>query len=220
MAIINCPACTKKFKGKDGLEGKRIKCPLCGTPFVVAAQSSDQVKAGSPEALPQTKAGAKKGAAKGSAPAMAKHQRVTWNKEDEDKDPYKLGEFDLRARCPNCANLMESEEAVICVFCGYNTQTREWGATVRTMAVTGGQHFLHLLPGFIFVLVVIGLIIGTLYFCLELPALVHGTWADIFDHESARMWIILFILGFMWAFAMLAYRRLVLMPRPLEKKKE
>ena len=217
--IITCPACTKKFKGKEGLEGKRIKCPLCATPFVVPANLSDQIKAGAPGAMPQAKAkgGAKK---EGEGPAMLKHQRVSWNKEDDNKDPYKLGEFDLRARCPNCANLMESEEAVICVFCGYNTQTREWGQTVKTMSVTAGQHIVHLLPGFFFLIMLIVFIVGLLLFCLELPALVQNTWASILDHESSRMWIILLAMLFMWAFGMLAFRRLVLNPKPQEKKKE
>src|SRR5262245_22810317 len=104
--IITCPACTKKFKGKEGLQGKRIKCPLCATPFVVTAE---QLKG--------------KGGAKAAGQAKT-HQRVTWNKEDDDSTGYQLGEFDLRARCPNCANLLESEDAIICLFCGYNTQTR------------------------------------------------------------------------------------------------
>src|SRR5262249_11257749 len=121
--IITCPACTKKFKTKEGLEGKRIKCPLCATPFVVPAVTE------------QAKAGAAKGKP-GDAPGTMKQQRVTWNAEDDNSDPYKLGEFDIRPRCPNCANLMESKEAVICLFCGYNTQTREWGKTVKAMSIT------------------------------------------------------------------------------------
>ncbi len=205
--IITCPACTKKFKGKDGLEGKRIKCPLCATPFVVTAE---QLKSGG-----QAKGGAKKPGdqAKG-------HQRVSWNKEDDDSTGYQLGEFDVRPRCPNCANLLESEEAVICLFCGYNTQTRTWGQTVKATAITGGQHFVYLLPGLIFLLLLILFIIGLLFFCLEQPPLVAGTWAWFFDHESMRMWIIGISLGFMYAFGWLAVRRLMLNPRPKEIEKE
>ena len=208
--VITCPACTKKFKGKEGLEGKRIKCPLCATPFVV---TSEQIKAG---AATQAKAG---GAAQ-SKPVVGTHQRVTWNKEDEDSTGYKLGQFDLRARCPNCANLMESEEAVVCVFCGYNTQTRTWGATVRTMSVTGGQHFVYLLPGMMFFLLLIIFVVGILLFCLELPPLVVGSsWMWIFDHESLRMWIIGASLFFMFAFGYLSVKRLVLYPKPQEIEK-
>ncbi|GEM_PF-2815986 len=212
--VITCPACTKKFKGKDGLEGKRIKCPLCATPFVV---TSEQIKAGAP-------AGAKDGPPikmKEDKPAAAmKHQRVSWNKEDEDSTGYKLGQFDLRARCPNCANLMESEEAIICVYCGYNLQTRTWGSTKRTTSVTGGQHFLHLLPGLLYFVLLITFVVGILFFCLELPPLIVGTWASIFDHESLRMWIIGLALGFMWLFGLLTVKRLVLNPKPQEIEKE
>ena len=207
--IIACPACTKKFKGKEGLTGKRIKCPLCTTPFVVTAEhlQSGKAKADAPVKVQADK----------QASAKA---RVTWNKEDENSEGYKLGQFDLRARCPNCANLMESEEAIVCVFCGYNTQTRTWGATINAMSITGGQHFVHLIPGLSFLLLLIVFAVGLLFFCLELPPLVVGTWAEFFDHESMRMWIIGIALAFMWAFGMLTVRRLVLNPKPKEIEKE
>ncbi len=213
--VITCPACTKKFKGKEGLEGKRIKCPLCATPFVVTAA---QLKAGGGDGKGQAKGAAAKPA--GAAPSMAKQQRVSWSKEDEDSTGYQLGQFDLRARCPNCANLMESEEAIICVFCGYNTQLRTWGQTVKAIGITGTQHFLHLLPGIIFLLLLITFMIGLLMFCLQLPSLVVNTWASFFDHESMRMWTIGIALGFMWAFGMLAVRRLVFNPMPKEVEKQ
>jgi hypothetical protein len=208
--IITCPACTKKFKAKEGLEGKRIKCPLCATPFVVPALT-EQAKAGG--------AGAK-GKAAADAPSTAKQQRVSWNAEDDNRDPYKLGEFDLRPRCPNCANLMESKEAVVCVFCGYNTQTREWGKTVKTVSVTGGQHFMHMLPGLIFLTVLLVFMYGLLYFSLELPRYVVDTWASFLDHESMRMWIIGILLAFMWVFGTIGYKRLVINPKPAERVKE
>ena len=207
--IITCPACTKKFKGKEGLEGKRIKCPLCATPFVVTAA---QIKTGG-----AAQAKDKPAAAAGQTKSL---QRVGWNKEDEDSTGYQLGEFDIRPRCPNCANLLESEEAVICLFCGYNTQTRTWGETVRAMSVTGGQHFAHLLPGIIFLIMLILFMVGLLFFCLELPPMVSGTWAWFFDHESMRMWVIGISLAFMYAFGWLAVRRLILNPRPKETEKE
>jgi len=199
--IITCPACTKKFKTKAGLEGKRIKCPLCATPFVVPAVA-DQAKA--------------KPAGAGSASA----QRVSWNAEDDNSDPYKLGEFDIRPRCPNCANLMESKEAVVCLFCGYNTQTREWGKTVKAMSITGSQHFMHMLPGIIFLTLLLVVMYGVLYFSLELPRYVVDTWASFLDHESMRMWIILILLAFMWVFGVIGYKRLILNPKPAEKVKD
>lgn len=211
--IITCPACTKKFKGKEGLVGKRIKCPLCTTPFVV---TEEQLKMG---AAAQAKGDNAPIKMQEDKPAQA-GQRVTWNKEDEDSTGYQLGEFDLRARCPNCANLMESAKAIVCVFCGYNTQTRTWGATVRTTSITAGQHVVHLLPGIAFFLLLITFMVGLLIFCLDLPHWVVNTWASFFDHESMRMWIIGLAMAFMWAFGWLTVRRLVLNPKPAEKVKE
>jgi hypothetical protein len=212
--IITCPACTKKFKGKEGIEGKRIKCPLCSTPFVVPADGGAQVKAGpGKEGSFQLKQQAE------AAPAQG-HQRVVWTKEDEDGTPYQMGEFDESPRCPNCAKLLEHAKAVICLHCGYNTQTREWGQTVRAMSVTGGQHFVHLLPGFFFLFMLLLLIVGILFFSINLPPIIAGTWASFLDHESMRMWIILVAMAAMWAFGTLAFRRLVLYPKPKEKQKE
>jgi hypothetical protein len=214
--IITCPACTKKFKGKEGIEGKRIKCPLCSTPFVVPADVAAQAKAGpSKEAAYQ-----RKQEAEASSRLANPQQRVSWNKEDDDSSAYKMGEFDERPRCPNCANLLEHSKAVICLYCGYNNQTRQWGQTVQAMSVTGGQHFAHLLPGIFFLFMLLLLVVGMLMFSLDLPPLVAGTWASFFDHESMRMWILLVALAFMWAFGMLAFRRLVLNPKPKEKEKD
>ena len=214
--IITCPACTKKFKGKEGIEGKKIKCPLCATPFVVPL-AGGQIKARHPEAK---NSGGIQLKEQDATPAnMQAQQRVSWDAEDDNHNPYDLGEFDERVRCPNCANLMEDNKAVVCLFCGYNTLTREWGQTVKAMQVTGSQHLVHLLPGFFFLFMLILFMVGILFFCLELPPLVQGTWARYFDHESVRMWIIMIALAFMWAFGMLAFRRLVLFPKPKEIEK-
>jgi hypothetical protein len=64
------------------------------------------------------------------------------------------------------------------------------------------------------------LVVGMLMFSLDLPRLVAGTWASFLDHESMRMWILLVALLFMWAFGMLAFRRLVLNPKPKERVKD
>ena len=133
--IITCPACTKKFKGKEGIEGKRIKCPLCATPFVVPGKPAPQAKAGAAAVSGEDGEIMLKEEEPGpQVQAQQQDQRTGWNPEDEDANPYDLGEFDERVRCPNCAKLMESEKAVICIYCGYNTMTREWGKTTKAMS--------------------------------------------------------------------------------------
>jgi hypothetical protein len=216
--IITCPACTKKFKGKEGITGKRIKCPLCATPFVVSETIAEQAKADA-ETAAADGPGFQLKSEEPTAQPMKK-ERVTWDKEDDNSNPYALGQFEDFPRCPNCANRLEHAKAVICLFCGYNTQTREWGQTVKAMSVTGAQHFAHLLPGIFFLIMLMLFIYGILFFALSLPPLVVGTWASFFDHESMRMWIIGLLLGFMWAFGILAFRRLVLNPKPKEREKQ
>src|SRR5271165_804054 len=107
--IITCPECRKKFKGKENLVGKRIKCPLCATPFVVPGEKNED--ATKPAAV----------AAENSAPAAESKPPLAFaNDDDEEKDQpksYGVTELDIAPRCPNCANLMENEKAFICLFC-------------------------------------------------------------------------------------------------------
>src|SRR5689334_11651000 len=34
-SIITCPKCTKKFKGREELIGRKVRCPSCGHGFIV-----------------------------------------------------------------------------------------------------------------------------------------------------------------------------------------
>src|SRR4051812_39841353 len=38
-AVIQCPHCTKKFKGSTQLQGKNIRCPACSKDFTVRPQT-------------------------------------------------------------------------------------------------------------------------------------------------------------------------------------
>ncbi len=121
--VITCPTCNKKFRGKEELEGKRIRCPFCKEPFVVPASESQAIK----------KAPAKAGQQATQAP----QKRATdWDDEDEDSNPYAVTDLDLRARCPHCAQPMASEDAVVCLYCGYNIQTPEIGKTEKVIALS------------------------------------------------------------------------------------
>lgn len=199
--IITCPECKKKFKGKSDLEGKKIKCPFCAKPFTVPGKGQ-KVTAGA------------------AAPAStAPEKATTWN-EEENQDPYAVTNLDIRARCPNCANLMESEEAIICLFCGYNTLTRQWGKTEKVIGITFGEHLVHLLPGLGMLTGIVLLIIGLLFMCLALPNMVVKTWASFLDSEAMRLWIASLVLMICWVMGMWTFKRLVLNPMPEEEKKE
>src|SRR5262249_10200819 len=70
--VIACPECKKKFKGREELEGKTVRCPSCKHNFVVPGPAADK-SASKPAA----------------APAAAQPKRgTTWDEEDEDSNPY------------------------------------------------------------------------------------------------------------------------------------
>src|SRR5579864_2485051 len=97
--LITCPECRKKFKGKGDLQGKKIRCPFCKAPFTVPEMG---------EAAPS------KPAAKPAKAAKAAPKPPAFpGEEDDNPNPYGVTELDLAPRCPNCANEMESEEAVV-----------------------------------------------------------------------------------------------------------
>jgi DNA-directed RNA polymerase subunit RPC12/RpoP len=204
--VIACPECQKKFKGREELEGKKVKCPACGHPFIVKTGGP-----GKPDSAPPP-------------PAAPKAAKKLWDEEeDQDSNPYGVTHLDLAARCPHCANLMASEDAVICLYCGYNTQTRQLGSTKKTIQHTGGERFLWLLPGLACVAGIIFLINVAIFYCLALPGLLDKTsWAeDVFDAESTRLWLaVLPSLAMMWGLGYFGFKRLVLEPTPPEKEKD
>jgi hypothetical protein len=205
--IITCPECHKKFKGKPGLEGKKIKCPLCAKPFVVAGEKTEEAIKMAP------------------APEPIKSAHTLGFADDEaedDQNPYGMTYIDIAPRCPNCAQLMADEEAFICLFCGYNTLTREVGKTEKTFSHTAGERFHHLFPGLAVALVAFGFIVGLTYYCVVLPGVVANVrWAAmIFDSESLRMWFTIIGLSLIWGCGMYCYKRLIVNPTPAVKKKD
>jgi hypothetical protein len=129
--------------------------------------------------------------------------------------------LDIAARCPHCANVMESEDAIICLFCGYNTQTRMLGATKKVVAKSGGEHFMWLLPGFACLVGIIIFMNLDIFFCLLLPDIVRNEsgW-NLLDHESMRLWTVITSLFAIWGLGYFAYKRLIMNPVPPEREKD
>ncbi|MBI2807543.1 MAG: hypothetical protein HYX68_21390 [Planctomycetes bacterium] len=197
--VVTCPECEKKFKPKTDVQGKRIKCPFCQEPFVVPEAEADEV----PE--PEEKA------APAPAPPPARSDL------DADPDPYGVKTVELVPRCPNCTEEMESEHAVICLACGYNTLTRQWGKTEKIVGLTFGRHFLYLLPAlgaaaFTF-FSIIGLI---LYSTVISPLLDPLKWWGMFDLEALKFWITTVFLGWMWGAGVFCYKKFIEKPKPDE----
>jgi hypothetical protein len=202
---ITCPECRKKFKGKGNLQGKKIKCPVCAHIFVVPTEPREE---------------AVKIAAMEPAPAPAAPLGFADDDEDEGPKSYGVTELDIAARCPNCAQLMADEKAFICLFCGYNTLTREIGATEKTLSHTPGERFAHLFPGIAVALTALGFIIGITYYSVVLPDRLYKTGFTWLDHESLRMWFTIITLGIVWGCGTYCYKRLIVHPTPPPKKKD
>jgi DNA-directed RNA polymerase subunit RPC12/RpoP len=202
-AVIACPECKKKFKGRDDLEGKKIRCPACNHPFVAHLGAAEKPASGPAGSQPKSQG------------------KPTWEAEDDDPNPYGVTELDVAPRCPHCANLLESEDAVICLYCGYNTLTRQLGYTKKTYAKTGSEHFVWLLPGLACLLGIIVIMNLDIFFCLLLPDIVRGEsgW-KLLDHESMRLWTVVISLSGIWALGFFCYKRLILEPVPPEKEKD
>lgn len=192
---IECPECSKKFKGKGDLRGKKIKCPFCKHPFTVPEDDPAEQQNAAVQVI-----------------AMAADE------EDDPKAGYGVTAQDLSPRCPNCANEMESKDAIICLFCGYNTLTRTWGKTEKVKAVSFGKHFLYLLPAMLAVLFLILQLLFLLYYCLIMPYHVaNAAWLSWTDHESMRMWTVFTTMFDVWPIGIYAYKRLILEPKPKEE---
>jgi rubredoxin len=163
--LITCPDCQKQLKGPAELLGKKIRCKTCGYIFTVKAApaanaSADRQPA---KAAPAAKAKAS-GPAKGKASELAPQKNPPPAKpaeEEESKTLYKFHDIVLGHRCPQCAAELEDEDSIICLNCGYNTQTRSRTVTVMTIENTMMEWILWLAPGVLCafaVLVAIGVI--------------------------------------------------------------
>jgi DNA-directed RNA polymerase subunit RPC12/RpoP len=210
MIPITCPDCKKQSKGPAELLGKRIRCKACGHTFLVEADAGGKA---APEARPpQAKA-------KGAPQPQKAAPPIKMMDDDDDPNPYGVTDLDLSPRCPNCANELEAADSVICLYCGYNTITRQLGATRKVYQTTGGEHFMWLLPGLLCVLGIIVLMVADLVYCLMVPNWVGNTWAEFTDHESLRLWTVILSLGIIWGLGYFAFRRLIMEPAPPEKVK-
>ncbi|MCC6417701.1 MAG: hypothetical protein IT429_05575 [Gemmataceae bacterium] len=219
VPVITCPACAKRFKGREGLEGKKIRCPACGHAFIVQMGGKGKPES-SREGAP-TKAPAKAGAKAPAQAPPAPEPPPPDQEVDEEGNPYGVTTLDLRPRCPSCANELVSEDALICVYCGYNTQTRTTGKTKKVIGLTFGDRLKWLLPGLGGLAGILILYFGFLFYCLALPGMLpKDSWTQMFVHESMRLWIGIMVLGGIWAVALFGHKRLVFEPTPPEVEKE
>jgi DNA-directed RNA polymerase subunit RPC12/RpoP len=208
MPLVNiaCTACGETFRGSDDVKNTRIRCPLCGAAFVVKGFVADD------------------------APVAAKPKPKAKTPIDDDDDdnpnPYGVRTLDLRPRCPNCANELEHADAIICLFCGYNTQTRTLGKTRKVVHQTGIDKSKWLMPGIMCLVGFFLLILSQLLYVIGLAGLTRASldykmfnflpiWWLICS-EPCYLWSTMMTAGLMWALGRFAFKRLILEPTPPE----
>jgi ribosomal protein S27E len=227
---VACPKCKKAIKVAAELAGKKIRCKGCGQVFALP---------GSPAARP----GPDSKSARAATPAASAAAPPA---EDDDANPYGFSDTVDRFRCPNCANEMESDDAIICLNCGYNTMTRQTPGTRVILQTTGWEQTKWLLPG-VGAIIGICIVIGALvYYHFELPYVVFDSspsWAeaendketegsrtkiikklDAFTanmfHPMIEVWLVVFAAFIAYYLGRFAFTRLILEPRPPERLKK
>jgi predicted Zn finger-like uncharacterized protein len=203
--VLSCPECDTKIKVRAELQGKRVRCKSCGHTFVAPA--------------------AKQGADRTAIKAKTPPRPVRQPEEEEGTNPYGVTRLDMAPRCPHCAKEMESPDAIICLHCGYNTVTREWTRTKKTVETTGQDKFMWLLPGILCVLLIFFSIGFDVFFWFGL----EGLWEYLREEwdpagESLgwglRVWMVVFSLFVIFYSGRFAIRRLILNPEPPEIEKK
>ena len=210
--LTNCPQCKKQIKVPAEVAGKKIKCKGCGTVFVAKATDATSFRpADAPGAKPPPPV---------PAPTGGKAHKPVDDDDDGDGKPYGVTDLDLAPRCPHCAHEFESEDQVVCLNCGYNTQTRELGRRKRVKDPTGMDWFMWLLPA--------GLNVLCFLICLaELTNItIRFFVTDRSDYEQLErtayncgaLWGSVFCIWCMYWSGKNAFKRLVFNFRPPEEE--
>jgi len=234
---INCPECAKEIKAPEEAVGKKIRCKGCEHVFVVAKPKAAPAKSGKASAEKAGKAAPSKKEAK-----PAKEEAKPAKKADDDEEGptnYGLRELDESYRCPDCANEMEGPDAVVCLHCGYNTQTRVKARKRKVKEITGGDQFSWTLPGILAVLYIICSIGYCFIHHYVLPPMMINKWDELyakegntrFDvieqtsdnlwmeylfHPAIELWMAIMVLGSCFFAAKFAIRRLFIDNKPPE----
>lgn len=205
---IICPECEKAIKAPADVIGKKIRCKGCGETFTAKAS---------------------KEASKGIKPAKDKpadkKKPAKDQPEEEEGGAYGLIEEYLGARCPECAEKMGDED-VICLACGYSTITRTKPQVKKVREITGGDIFLHLLPGILcatagltLLSCVVSFWIEVLFF-YEMPEEIRS---DRFYRSSTYccfVWPTIFQIWLIYKATRFAIRRLIYNNKPAEVEEQ
>ncbi|HVK14336.1 MAG TPA: hypothetical protein VM597_36685 [Gemmataceae bacterium] len=217
--VIACPECSKQVKVSEEHVGKKIRCKGCQHVFPVRAPG------GTPPA--PKKAGAAKTKA---APPPPEPEPQAEDDEWQQGGKYSLAATDdAIARCPFCAMQLESNEARICLNCGYDTVKRQRPEVKQVYAHTGFELFMWWLPAIMCILIMIGSIVWYLFFWQLIPGWLEDSW---FEDEKGppptyigaaspgffRLYHAILI-AFIWVpLIRFTYKRLFVFNKPPDKK--
>jgi hypothetical protein len=197
--LIACPECNKKLRTPAHLKGKKIRCKSCSHVFIAKAVGEGGAKAN-------------EGVEKAPNPDY-----------EVDHNPYAVQDMSFAVRCPHCAGEMESDDATICLHCGYDRTKRERHNIVATYETTGMDYFLWLLPGIACAITVL-LLLGFIVFLITALRGVLDSykgeepwWA--FGLRAMQLWGSIFSLFIIFFCGRFAIRRLIFNPVPPERIK-
>ncbi|NBR06980.1 MAG: hypothetical protein EBT92_14620 [Planctomycetes bacterium] len=203
---ITCPECKKVIAVPPDLLGKKVRCKGCSKVF--EAQ--------------------KPAPAKETAKPVEEDKKKQQTGDDPDDDGKAYGVHDtiLTARCPNCAKELASEDAIICIFCGYNNLTRQIASTKKTYDITGTDIFIWNLPGIIGAIICLILLIFNIVYMLKIDewcaaeeGKTEGPWFGFLAHGAIKLWLYI-ISGFiLFTVGKFSFIRLVYENRPKEEEK-
>jgi DNA-directed RNA polymerase subunit RPC12/RpoP len=206
MIVITCPDCKKQLKGPDELVGKKVRCKSCSHIFTVKAAAEPPAKKTAPVATKSKSAPAP--TAKSTANAA-----VPPTEKKAEGLPYQLTDIVLSPRCPQCAADMR-EEDILCLNCGYNTQTRVRMQSLRTYETTAADYLVWLLPGVLCALSALLCLGAIVFIWLVLRRWEEDAW---YAHKFFQFYGTAMFGWIGWKAGKFAFRRLILHPSPPEK---
>jgi hypothetical protein len=126
---------------------------------------------------------------------------------------------ELTSRCPQCAHEMDSPDAVVCLNCGYNLETRAVMSIKKTVETTGADYFVWWLPGILCIVAILALIGFDAFYIFGMdPADDDEWWRAAITYGGVKVWIVIMTLFAMYYAGKFAVKRLVYENEPPEKE--
>ncbi len=218
---IKCPECGLALKVAEESLGKKIRCKECEHVFRAEAPTGKSAKKDKAITTKPDKAKAKskgKGDAKTETkPPPAPARKPVDDDEDGPKN-YGVTDTELGARCPECANEM-GEGDIVCIHCGFNTQTRQRAIKRKVKDVTGSDIFTWQLPGYLCALVTLLFLTGivlNIVFWTPTVAWFGEDWSGL--AKGLLLWWTVFDIWIIYVAGKFAVKRLIINNMPPEEE--